>query len=966
MTNQTDGRLNFDTKIDTKGFSKGLNSLKNQMGGLMSLAGKLAAALAAAFSVKEIVETAAEVKALNSQFEQTFGSLREQAQSLIDGVSESSQILDTRLKKTATGIYAFAKTSGMDSASALNMMNEALQVTADSAAYYDRSIEDTAETLQSFLKGNYANDAALGISATETTRNTAANKLYGKSFAELSEAQKQLTLLQMVKDANELSGAMGQAAREAEGWENVTGNLKEAWKQLLAVIGQPVLALAVPVVKQLTAGIQQLTAVAQSAVNALGAVFGFKLDTDTAALADKAEQAADSCSDMAEAAEAAEEANEGSLASFDEINKLNGEEDGGKGASGGDDLSGVSTAITAAGVTADTVLTETESKLISLFGKVKSTLETMFQPLKSSWDKYGADILSDAEKIFDVFAKHGKNIFLSWIEWAGKLELDPAFEAFDHLEKSLAPFSDTIGEGLEWFTENVLQPLASWTMESLVPAFLDALADAINGANAAWKTAEPVLRKRLWDKFLKPIGKWAGDKIVGLIEDLGDGIKDLGESITEKDVDVLLDLAEAIGAIFLTVKGAGLISALTSALTGFVTKAKMLVTTATSGIGTAAGASVGTALCAAVIAAIAGWGIGSAIYDVLGDEIDETLFPIFDKVTSAFDIIIGGINEMVSNTIPGLVEKIVGFIAEGKDFWSYTLPQWGDALTEFFGGIIDFVEKKLPKFFKEDIPDFFKYLWEDICTSAEEWSLSLGQTALDAWDAVKNAFSSVGSWFKTRFTAAWTNIKTAFSADTIKSHFKSVLTGIKGVFANIATWFSDKFELAWGKIKTAFSLDNVKEFFGSVVETVGDAFSGLLDVIKAPINAVIDAINGAFGKLNSFSIDIPSFDGGVTTWGFSIPEIPKLAQGTVVPANYGEFLAILGDNRREAEVVSPVSAIKQAVMEAMVELGGTGQTGSRQPVIVQVVLDGRVVGQAAINDINDRTKRNGRSPLKGV
>lgn len=56
----------------------------------------------------------------------------------------------------------------MDSANALSMMEEALQVTADSAAYYDRSLEDTAESLKSFLKGNFENDAALGLFCTET------------------------------------------------------------------------------------------------------------------------------------------------------------------------------------------------------------------------------------------------------------------------------------------------------------------------------------------------------------------------------------------------------------------------------------------------------------------------------------------------------------------------------------------------------------------------------------------------------------------------------------------------------------------------------------------------------------------------------------------------------------------------------------------------------------------------------
>lgn len=105
---------------------------------------------------------------------------------------------------------------------------------------------------------NYENDSALGLSCTETTRNAAANKLYGKSFQELSESQKQLTLLQMVEDANKLSGALGQAARESDGWENVTGNLHEAWKNFQATIGAPVLAAVVPIIQKLTDGLAVL------------------------------------------------------------------------------------------------------------------------------------------------------------------------------------------------------------------------------------------------------------------------------------------------------------------------------------------------------------------------------------------------------------------------------------------------------------------------------------------------------------------------------------------------------------------------------------------------------------------------------------------------------------------------------------------------------------------------------------
>ena len=317
-----DGSLNFDTKIDSKGFDKGVKNINSSVSQLSGKLGTLKTKIAAAFSVAAIVafskkalETAASVNAANSAMSQTFGELEGAASVAITRVADESGILETRLKSTATGIYAFAKTSGMDSASALGMMEEALQVAADSAAYYDRSLEDTSETLKSFLKGNYANDAALGLSATEYTRNAAAMKLYGKSFQNLSEAQKQLTLLQMVKDANDLSGATGQAAREADGWENVIGNLKEAWKQLIAVIGQPVLKLAIPVVQSMTAALQRMAEVANAAWRALQKVFGWE-DADAIQAATKAQQK------LTGAVEETADAQKGALAGFDEIQTL--------------------------------------------------------------------------------------------------------------------------------------------------------------------------------------------------------------------------------------------------------------------------------------------------------------------------------------------------------------------------------------------------------------------------------------------------------------------------------------------------------------------------------------------------------------------------------------------------------------------------------------------------------------------
>lgn len=204
----------------------------------------------------EFVESAADVKAETAAFEQTFGNFAGTATAAIGRVADSSGILQTRLNTLGSKIYAFARSSGGDVEQSMSLMERALQAAADSAAYYDTSVEQATESLQSFLKGNYANDAALGLSATEATRNAAAMKLFGDEFKNLTEIQKQETLLQMVLDSQKLSGAMGQAAREADGWENMLGNLSETWRQFQANVGAPVLENLVPIIQNITTALQ--------------------------------------------------------------------------------------------------------------------------------------------------------------------------------------------------------------------------------------------------------------------------------------------------------------------------------------------------------------------------------------------------------------------------------------------------------------------------------------------------------------------------------------------------------------------------------------------------------------------------------------------------------------------------------------------------------------------------------------
>lgn len=433
MDNTTVGEIGLNLVLNKQGFSKSLNAVQEQANSvsnnMKSSLKKLGAAIVAAFSVAAIkqfgqqcIESAAQVNAANSQFEQTFGSMESQAKSAIQSVAKESGILETRLQGVGTSIYAFAKTTGMDSANALNMMQEALQVTADSAAYYDRSLEDTAESLKSFLKGNFENDAALGLSCTETTRNAAANKLYGKSFVELSESQKQLTLLEMVKDANRLSGALGQASRESDGWENVTGNLKESWNQLLAVIGKPILQVATNIVQKLSSAIAKLTEYAKGAINALSKLFNWDGD-DTANsisaaassaenLTDEAESGSNSLESVADSAEKAKN----SVAGFDKLNVITKSDSGGSDASASDTTSSSGTSV------ANAVVKDTSSGVSGAFKNLyeKSGFKGFVDNVQKGINKVDwSSIGKNCESIFKNSVPIAKN-YLTQVQKVGK------------------------------------------------------------------------------------------------------------------------------------------------------------------------------------------------------------------------------------------------------------------------------------------------------------------------------------------------------------------------------------------------------------------------------------------------------------------------------------------------------------------------------------------------------------------
>ena len=199
-------------------------------------------------------------------------------------------------------------------------------------------------------------------------------------------------------------------------------------------------------------------------------------------------------------------------------------------------------------------------------------------------------------------------------------------------------------------------------------------------------------------------------------------------------------------------------------------------------------------------------------------------------------------------------------------------------------------------------------------------------------------------------------IKGLFSSvfGSVKDTVLNVIDSIKQIFTGLVKFVSGVFTQDWN-----LAWEGVKDVFRGI-------WNGIVGILEGAINLIVDGINWVIGKINgligegiiSAGLELLGVPGGKIPR-LSRMTIPRLAQGTVVPPNR-EFLAVLGDNKQETEVVSPLSTMKQAVLEALREAGGIGNG----TVTVVVNLDGREVARNTVKHINRMTDQAGRSVLK--
>lgn len=240
--------------------SNGKSKMESLSAWTLAKAKLLADGIKSAFSkifdiVKKAIVSSADKEALDSLASQTFGELESAANGALDTISKDTNILAGRLKGVGTSSFMQFRSAGVDAAEAISMMDKYVRLAADSAAAYNISVEDADVRLRSFLRGNVEAGDSIGLQISESTRASKALEVYGKKWSELTEAQKQNLLLNIVDEMYTASGVIGQAAREGHGWETVIGNLSSALygtDGIMPKIGESFRTNLIPVIEKAT------------------------------------------------------------------------------------------------------------------------------------------------------------------------------------------------------------------------------------------------------------------------------------------------------------------------------------------------------------------------------------------------------------------------------------------------------------------------------------------------------------------------------------------------------------------------------------------------------------------------------------------------------------------------------------------------------------------------------------------
>lgn len=890
-----DGSVIIDTRMDTTGVQNGVSAIKKSFNGLGSAVKKIGILIGGAFAIrkltqfgKECIELGSNLAEVQNVVDVTFTTMSDKVNEFAKSAMTTAGLSETMAKRYVGTFGAMSKSFGFSEQQAYDMSTALTQLTGDVASFYNISQDLAYIKLKSVFTGETETLKDLGVVLTQSALDQyALANGYGKTTSEMTEQEKVALRLAFVQ--KQLSAASGDFIRTSDSWANQVRVMQLQLQSLKATIGQGLINIFTPVIKVINTLLAKLATVANAFKSFTELITGNKSSgqtgasgaglagTDLSATEDAYDSAADGADSLADATQNVIDSTKDSTSALNKQTKALK-----KNIAPFDELKVIGKEA------ADAISSATKTPTIKAdnigLGNVGQVDYGGLAKGESQIDK----LSKSAKKLSDILKQLWKPFQEAWNR-EGKNTIDTARYMFS----SLAELAKSVGKSIiEVWTNGTGTEILSTMLRifqnifKIIGNIASQLTKAWNKNNVGTKIIQNLANafQKVLDfieRITKTTADWAGkldfypllESIENLTKSFAPIIEALGNVLEWIYTNIILPALK-----WLIETGVPTLINIVSGFLNFLGEHQTLVE--------AFGAAlIGMFATAKIIPAV------TTLISNIGN-IGLALKGLIALMTGSGGIL-GGISAIATAIGPGglIIAAVGAVIAAGV----LLVKNW-DSIKEFFGNIVDWIGEKTQAF-----AEGFISKWNSLT------------------EKVKNIVSILANSLKEK-------------VDFIKSGFKAFIDWIKTDFVN---WWKE----AWENVKNTF-----KSVFDALVNIAKVPINGVIGLINGMIRGIISGVNTAIGVLNRIKIKVPDWVPkiGGSTWGFTIPtmtapQIPYLAKGTVVPRNAGEFAAILGDNKRETEVVSPLSTMKQAMMEALRE---SGNNGGSSPQYIVLNIDG--------------------------
>lgn len=915
--------------VDVKGNTK---PIEQSMSGLGSIAAKVGSKIAGALSVAALVkfgascvELASNLNEVQNVVDVTFPTMAARMDEWAQSAADNFGLSETMAKRYAGTFGSMAEAFGFTEQQAYDMGTALTGLAGDVASFYNIGQDEAYTKLKSVFSGETESLKELGVVMTQSALDQyALANGFGATTAQMSEQEKVGLRLAFVQSA--LSNASGDFSRTSGSWANQVRLLTLRFDSLRATIGQGLIAVLLPVVRGLNAIVLAATNAARAFNSLIEAITGrsmaeltggaeqVSVDLSTAAtgasgaLGDLADAQGRGAKAAKDQSAAQKELNR-TLASFDKITKLTSQSaSGGSGGSGGGSGGGTGGAGGGAGG-----------------GGVGSAVE-------SEMDK--------AQKAID------------------RLRLpESLLAAIERVREAFGRLGETISIGLSWAYENVLKPLAEFGYNTVLPDTLNLVADAIGHVNDFLNNIADPLGRFLtmcekwvefqWTKVLQPLLDFATNEVLPRVLDGIATAFDIVVTCAEKLSPVLQFLYEEV----LIPLGRLLGNTILMALDG--------------------------------VNRVLGWVLDEVRRADFGPfiaNLKDAKKWLGDKLGKAAEIATGAIRNLRS-WWDGFKNKAATLTAEAREKAAGALKKlrkkW-DAIKDKAAKLTAEVKTtaaKIKNWWKQRTKE-----WKDKRSKLMLWAETAFQTVKRWWNertkpwGDKRASLSVGtSQTSTGIGSLWSSITKLWKNKDVK------LTATNSVDSRQVTAANSALAPFKNKSASLTATNNAKPGVDAANKTIS-GLTGKAASLTAKndtasgVSAAQSKINGIKGKTVSVKVEVQKT--GIK--GINVKSkaagggwfVEAYANGGWIPRNTPR-LAVIGDNRREGEIVSPESKFQTMLDEATRRGGGSEVL---LPVLNEILsaiesqdhgvyLDGRAITRSVVDGVNAQTRATGRCPI---